>query len=68
MGREEAAGQCSFCRKKRFEVAYLIAGPAEVSICDECVTLCSEIMAEELPMRNDPATEARRPWWQFWER
>ena len=37
---------CSFCGKNQKEVAKLIAGPA-VYICDECIELCSEIIAEE---------------------
>jgi ATP-dependent Clp protease ATP-binding subunit ClpX len=38
--------RCSFCGKSRDQVRKLIAGPA-VYICDECVGLCNEIMAEE---------------------
>lgn len=37
---------CSFCGKNQNEVAKLIAGPA-VYICDECIKICSEIIAEE---------------------
>ena len=37
---------CSFCGKRHDEVGKLIAGP-EVNICDECVQLCSEIVAED---------------------
>ena len=37
---------CSFCGKNQKEVMKLIAGPA-VYICDECIQLCSEIIAEE---------------------
>jgi ATP-dependent Clp protease ATP-binding subunit ClpX len=37
---------CSFCGKSQTEVRKLIAGP-DVYICDECVTLCNEIIAEE---------------------
>ncbi len=37
---------CSFCGKTQKEVKKLIAGPA-VYICDECINLCSEIIAEE---------------------
>jgi ATP-dependent Clp protease ATP-binding subunit ClpX len=37
---------CSFCGKRHDEVSKLIAGP-EVNICDECVQLCSEIVAED---------------------
>lgn len=36
---------CSFCGKGKEEVAKLIAGPS-VFICDECITLCNEILAE----------------------
>jgi len=38
---------CSFCGKSQAEVKKLIAGPA-VSICDECVGLCNDIIAEEI--------------------
>ncbi len=36
---------CSFCGKDHEEVRKLIAGPT-VFICDECVRLCQEIIAE----------------------
>jgi ATP-dependent Clp protease ATP-binding subunit ClpX len=39
--------RCSFCNKTQDRVRKLIAGP-EVYICDECVQLCGEIVAEEL--------------------
>ncbi|MDD2466458.1 MAG: ATP-dependent Clp protease ATP-binding subunit ClpX [Desulfobulbus sp.] len=38
---------CSFCGKGQEEVGKLIAGP-NVYICDECVGLCNEIMAESM--------------------
>jgi ATP-dependent Clp protease ATP-binding subunit ClpX len=37
---------CSFCGKGEEATARLIAGP-NVFICDECVALCNEILAEE---------------------
>lgn len=37
---------CSFCGKRHDEVNKLIAGP-DVNICDECVSLCGEIVAED---------------------
>ncbi len=37
---------CSFCRKAQKQVLKLIAGPG-VYICDECIILCVEIIAEE---------------------
>jgi ATP-dependent Clp protease ATP-binding subunit ClpX len=41
--------QCSFCGKAQAQVKRLIAGPDRVFICDECVTLCEQIIAEESP-------------------
>jgi ATP-dependent Clp protease ATP-binding subunit ClpX len=38
---------CSFCGKNQKEVRKLIAGPT-VYICDECISLCNDIIAEEL--------------------
>ena len=37
---------CSFCGKSQDEVRKLIAGPT-VYICDECIDLCNDIIAEE---------------------
>ncbi|MFO0580954.1 MAG: ATP-dependent Clp protease ATP-binding subunit ClpX [Anaeromyxobacter sp.] len=37
---------CSFCGKGQREVRKLIAGPT-VYICDECIKLCNDIIAEE---------------------
>jgi len=51
---------CSFCGKSQDEVRKLIAGP-KVYICDECIDLCNDIIAEEcepeekgLPARSPP--------------
>ncbi|MCA2960613.1 MAG: ATP-dependent Clp protease ATP-binding subunit ClpX [Silvanigrellales bacterium] len=38
---------CSFCGKSQREVKKLIAGP-NVYICDECIALCNDIIAEEM--------------------
>src|SRR5258707_3887389 len=38
---------CSFCGKTQKEVKKLIAGPT-VYICDECIGLCNDIIAEEI--------------------
>ena len=48
----ETALKCSFCGKDQKEVRKLIAGPT-VFICDECVTLCNEIMIEEIETSFD---------------
>ena len=46
--RDDRTGElrCSFCGKSQDEVKKLIAGPT-VYICDECVELCNDIIAEE---------------------
>ncbi|MBF0457805.1 MAG: ATP-dependent Clp protease ATP-binding subunit ClpX [Nitrospirae bacterium] len=41
--------KCSFCGKQQGEVKKLIAGPS-VYICDECVDLCNDIIAEDMKM------------------
>jgi ATP-dependent Clp protease ATP-binding subunit ClpX len=43
---KETVLHCSFCGKSQDEVRKLIAGPT-VYICDECIELCNEIIAEE---------------------
>ncbi|MBI5098832.1 MAG: ATP-dependent Clp protease ATP-binding subunit ClpX [Nitrospirae bacterium] len=44
--------KCSFCGKSQKEVRKLIAGPT-VYICNECVNLCNDIMAEDLDTSFD---------------
>jgi hypothetical protein len=40
--------RCSFCGKRGTEVGKIIAGPTPaVAICNECVDLCAEMIAEE---------------------
>jgi hypothetical protein len=43
---DDANLACSFCGKSQREVKKLIAGPT-VYICDECIELCNDIIAEE---------------------
>ncbi|RMH39527.1 MAG: ATP-dependent Clp protease ATP-binding subunit ClpX [Deltaproteobacteria bacterium] len=47
--KRDATGNltCSFCGKSQKEVKKLIAGPT-VYICDECIGLCNDIIAEEI--------------------
>src|SRR2546421_9199084 len=44
--------RCSFCNKHQNDVRKLIAGPG-VYICDECIALCNDIIAEELGEREE---------------
>jgi ATP-dependent Clp protease ATP-binding subunit ClpX len=46
MNKKKHDRACSFCGKSQEKVRRLIAGP-NVYICDECVALCNEIIAEE---------------------
>lgn len=39
---------CSFCGKPHTDVVKLIAGPG-IYICDDCVVICCEILAKEMP-------------------
>ncbi|MBO4996840.1 MAG: ATP-dependent Clp protease ATP-binding subunit ClpX [Lachnospira sp.] len=45
-GDERKQLRCSFCNKTQDQVRKLIAGP-NVYICDECISVCSEIIDEE---------------------
>ena len=46
---------CSFCHKQQTQVKKLIAG-TDVYICDECIRVCSEIIAEVAPQKNKVPT------------
>ncbi len=52
--------QCSFCGKSQKEVKKLIAGPT-VYICDECIGLCNDIIAEEVDREDSFATGTPLP-------
>ncbi|NLG62211.1 MAG: ATP-dependent Clp protease ATP-binding subunit ClpX [Candidatus Cloacimonetes bacterium] len=49
--------RCSFCGKSKDSVRKFISGPS-VYICNECITLCNEILAED---EEREAGEARKP-------
>jgi ATP-dependent Clp protease ATP-binding subunit ClpX len=58
MSRKKSEGdglKCSFCNKSQRDVRKLIAGPT-VYICDECVDICLDIIAEE---RESDESEGR---------
>ncbi|OGU06172.1 MAG: ATP-dependent protease ATP-binding subunit ClpX [Geobacteraceae bacterium GWC2_58_44] len=50
---------CSFCGKSQEEVKKLIAGPT-VYICDECIELCNDIIAEESKLEDASGTDVRK--------
>ncbi len=60
MGRRHGSElqHCSFCHRTADQINRLISGPDDVYICDECVSLCVEILEEERQQEEqDRATE-----------
>ncbi|WP_312039275.1 ATP-dependent Clp protease ATP-binding subunit ClpX [Macrococcoides bohemicum] len=58
---EEENLKCSFCGKDQDQVKKLVAGSG-VYICNECIELCSEIVAEELKtIEHEEITEIPKP-------
>ena len=51
---------CSFCGKSQDEVRKLIAGPT-VYICDECIDLCNDIIAEEVDQEDSLSVSSAVP-------
>ena len=51
---------CSFCNRSQEEVRKLIAGPS-VYICDECIELCNDIIAEEAEQEDITSRSSRIP-------
>ncbi|HNU82282.1 MAG: ATP-dependent Clp protease ATP-binding subunit ClpX [Acidobacteria bacterium] len=52
--------RCSFCNKSQREVKKLIAGPT-VFICDECVDICLDIIAEDRLHEQQQETSLPKP-------
>jgi ATP-dependent Clp protease ATP-binding subunit ClpX len=47
---------CSFCAKPSSAVAKVVAGPG-VYICNECIQLCNDILAQEQQAPSPPGTQ-----------
>ncbi|MGN6108936.1 MAG: ATP-dependent Clp protease ATP-binding subunit ClpX [Kofleriaceae bacterium] len=58
--RDGASLTCSFCGKAQKEVKKLIAGPT-VYICDECIGLCNDIIAEEIEKEDQSYGSSTTP-------
>jgi ATP-dependent Clp protease ATP-binding subunit ClpX len=56
----DEALRCSFCNKSQREVKKLIAGPT-VFICDECVDICLDIIAEDRMLEQQQETSLPKP-------
>ena len=59
--RKPAKVFCSFCMKSEEEVAQIVAGPANVFICNECVAMCNVYMAGRTPDRSQYLPPERQP-------
>jgi len=57
--REEKSLLCSFCGKTQKEVKKLVAGPS-VFICEECIALCTDIIAEDAAAAQPEAQDDSR--------
>ncbi|HEX2612766.1 MAG TPA: ATP-dependent Clp protease ATP-binding subunit ClpX, partial [Fibrobacteria bacterium] len=55
-----AAPRCSFCGKEAARVRKLITGPS-AHICDECVAMCNDILAEEGKKPTGAAAASAEP-------
>ncbi len=53
--------RCSFCNKTQSQVRKLIAGPAGVYICDDCIDICADILEEELEDEENEEEVSVRP-------
>lgn len=59
--RENNDRRCAFCGRPRQEVRKLVAGP-NVYICDRCVSVCRQLLADERRARNTtPEPPVSRP-------
>ena len=53
--------RCSFCHKPDSEVRRLISGPDGINICDECITLCGDMLKDGAPAGDEPALFDGKP-------
>lgn len=53
--------RCSFCHKPDTEVRRLISGPDGINICDECITLCGDMLKDGTPATGTPSLFEGKP-------
>ena len=59
---------CSFCFKSQHKVKILIAGPASIFICGECVDVCNECVAGRFPDKSKITSDKELPTKRLLER
>jgi len=57
---EKSKLNCTFCGKEQAKVQKLIAGP-NIYICNECVDLCNDILAEEEQQEKSSEIKSIKP-------
>ena len=50
---------CAFCGKPKELARRLVSGPNGTFICDECIEICKEVLAEEENFSNSPTSESK---------
>jgi ATP-dependent Clp protease ATP-binding subunit ClpX len=72
MARRQGPFTCSFCGKRREQTRRVIAGPHGVYICEECIGLCNQILAEgpqdSCPRAREEVGALRSPRPPAWRR
>ena len=58
MDDKKQMARCSFCNKTQDQVKKLISGPNGIYICDQCVSICSDILDEEFEEEEDDGNPA----------
>ena len=61
MATTELLASCSFCLKAYTDVGTLVAGPG-VYICDECVALCIQLIADKPKSLEPKSVQRIAPW------
>ncbi len=59
----KATMACSFCLKSPGQVDKMVAGPG-VFICNECIGLCNDILAQEGANKREPTDYSVATWQQ----
>src|SRR5215475_8440311 len=61
MSSDRSLARCSFCGRRPPAVQRMVAGPGAAYICEECLHLCNEILADPMPFSARALELASRP-------
>lgn len=60
MSVKSLEAKCSFCGKPQSQTRHLIAGPEGVFICENCISICNEVISSDLA-KTDNTKEIKLP-------